>query len=525
MRLRYLALGLALLLATACSGSSDQESNDAAGTAATSPAAGAAADAPASARRGPSKGELKAADNLLFVSTDTDASGSVWVSAWGVAEALTKITPRMEVEPWIAARLDAVDPLTWRVTLRDDVTFHDGSQVDAAAVKASLERSMEKQPSTVDLIPAGTRFTAEGLTLTIATPAPVPLLPNSLAATNFMIKKVVSDTSIHYTGPFVLTEFTTRQGATLTAYESYRGGPPRIESVRVREVLDVATRVLALQSGDVDMAQALLPSDVAKLKGGGFEVHSFAFGRQNDIILNLAKPPLDDVAVRRAIALAIDRDALVKGVMDGIGTPAYGLAPDNLGVPGVLNTQTHDLAEARRILDAAGWRAGSDGIRVKDGRRLAFSLGSYAQRAELEPLSIAIKDQLKAAGIDASLVKYPDINSTVATNAFEATMWSYTAVPLGDLNRALAAMYTPSGNNKDRYSNPRVNDLYRQYIETADPAKRLEQVRQMQTLIGEDAPLVYVINPYQIVAVSKKVKHYTPHPLETYKLDADVSVE
>jgi peptide/nickel transport system substrate-binding protein len=426
-------------LAAACGSDADKETGSSGaalsgaaaqptGTAGT-PAQGTAA------RRGPSRGELRIADNFILASTDSDVSGTAMM-AYGVAEALMKVTPTMAIEPWLAARLEqGADPNTWVVTLRDDVTFHDGSTMDAAAVKASFERSIQKQPGTANLIPPGTQFAADGLTLTITTPAPVALMPNSLAAFNFAVKKVLPDGKLVYTGPFMPTEFAERTSLTLSAYEGYRGGPARIKTIKVREVFDVAARVLALQSGDVDMAKALLPSDVAKLKSSGFEVFSFPFGRQNEIILNVTRAPLDDVAVRRAVALAIDREALVKGVMDGVGTPAYGFAPDNLGIAGVLNTQRTDPAEARRVLEAAGWRAGSDGVRARDGKRLTFQLGSYTQRAELEPLSVAIRDQLKAVGIDVSLVKFPDINSTVAQNDFDATMWSYNTVQYGDLNR------------------------------------------------------------------------------------------
>jgi peptide/nickel transport system substrate-binding protein len=525
--LMFAALAASLLM-SACGGSSNGDAGQ--GAAATSQAPSGDAGAGSStgtqaAPRGASRGELRIADNFILATTDSDVSGTAMM-AYGVSEALMRITPKMTVEPWLAAKLEpGADPRTWVVTLRDDVTFHDGSPLDAEAVKTSIERSMQKQPGTASLIPPGTEFAAEGRTLTIRTPTPVALMPNSLAAFNFAIKKVLPDGKMVYTGPFMPTEFVERTSLTLTAYAGYRGGPARIKTIKVREVFDVAARVLALQSGDVDMAKALLPSDVARLKSGGFEVASFPFGRQNQIILNVTRPPLDDVAVRRAIALAIDRDALIKGVMDGIGTPAYGFAPDTIGIAGVLNTQKYDPAQARQVLDAAGWRPGPDGIRAKDGRRLAFNLGSYTQRAELEPLSVAIRDQLKAVGIDVSLEKFPDINSTVAQNNFDATMWSYNTVQYGGLDHPVRTMFTPSGTNKDRYNNPRVTDLFKEYIQTTDAARRAEQMRQMQTLIGEDVPVVYVLNPHQIVALSKKVKGYTPHPLEHYFFDADMSID
>jgi peptide/nickel transport system substrate-binding protein len=300
-----------------------------------------------------------------------------------------------------------------------------------------------------------------------------------------------------------------------------------MKNIQVRYIPDVSARVLALQSGDVDMAHALLPTDVEPLRGAGFQVYAFPFGRQDDIILNTTRAPLDDIAVRQAAAMAIDRQALIDGVLRGTGTPALGCAPSNLGLSGVLETQRYAPDAARTLLDQAGWQRGSDGIRSRNGQRLTFKLGAYASRAELAPLSVAIKDQLKAIGVEVTLETFADINTTVATNAFDATMYSYGVAPFGDLGGAIATLYTPSGTNKDRYSNPQVNALFAQYNHTSDPQQRLQLLGAdgMQGIIGRDVPVVYVVNPYQIVASTTRVVGYTPHSLENYKIDSTLGVQ
>ena len=466
-------------------------------------------------------GELRVGENLLLQSLDSNlaANGSA-TSGLGISETLFRVSPTMQFEGWIASRLDAIDTLTWRVTLREDVTFHDGSPVDAEAVRSSLETSMAAQPGTTSIIPAGTTFTASGYTLDIRTPVPVGSMASSLAAFNFAIRKTAADGSILYTGPFVPADFVERQSLTLVAYPGYRDGGAKTARILVRSIQDVNTRVLALQAGDIDIAHALLPSDMPKLRAGGFQVHAFPFGRQNALILNVNRAPLDDVNVRRAVALAIDRDALVAGVMDGAATPAYALAPDTLGLQGLVNTQYYAPDEASALLDAAGWLAGADGIRVKNGQRLQFTIGSYAQRAELGPLATAMRDQLLDVGIEVPLEVYSDINKTVAENSFDAIMYSFITVPYGDVNRALLSLYTPSGTNKDRYSNPQVNALFQEYNQTQDSAQRLQLVGQIQTLIGQDSPVVHVVNPYQVSATSARVQNFLTHPLETYKVDA-----
>jgi peptide/nickel transport system substrate-binding protein len=471
--------------------------------------------------------ELRMAENQFPTSLDSDVGFAGYsLMSYGVAEALMRVTPDMQIVPWLADSLNQVDPLTWQATIRGDAAFWDGTPLDAAAVVASLERSVAKQPGTAALLPAGTTFAADGQVLTINLPQPVGALPNNLAAYNFAIKKVEtgSEEPPVYTGPYIFADYVPQQSITLRANHAYWGGAPGVETIRVRLIPDVAARVLALQSGDVDVAHALLPSDAEPLRGAGLQVHSFPFGRQDDILLNVNRAPLNDVGVRQAVAAAIDRQALVDGVLRGTGTPALGFAPENLGLSGVLHTQHFAPEDARAVLERSGWVPGGDGVRAKNGQRLAFKLGSYASRAELAPLAVAIKDQLRGVGMDVTLETFADINTTVATNAFDATLYSYGVAPFGDLGAAVATLYVPGGTNKDRYSNPQLNSLFGQYNQIADPGERQRMLSAMQELIGQDTPVVYLVNPYQIVATSPRVLGYTPHPLENYKIDAALAL-
>jgi peptide/nickel transport system substrate-binding protein len=492
---------------------------------ATSLALGIAVLATAPVRAQPAN-ELRVAENQFPTSLDGDVGFAGYsLMSYGIAEALMRVTPAMHVVPWLAASLDQVDDLTWRATIHDGVTFWDGTPVDAEAVRVSLLRSLDKQPGAASLIPAGTSLTAEGQLLTIQLPTPVGGLPSNLAAYSLTIKKLDTDGNPVYTGPFAYADWVAQQSINLHAYAAYWGGAPALHSISVRYIPDVSARVLALQAGDVDMAHALLPSDIAPLQAGGFQIYSFPFGRQDDLLFNLNRAPLDDVQVRRAVALGVDRQSLMAGVMSEVGTPATGLAPDNLGFSGVTATQHYDPAQARTLLYTGGWVAGRDGIRSKNGQRLSFKLGAYASRAELAPLAVAIKDQLRAIGVDVSLETFSDINTTVASNAFDATLYSYGVAPFGDLGGAVGTLYAPSGTNKDRYTNPQVNDLFAEYNRTSDVTQRQTLLVSIQTLIGQDVPVVYLLNPNQIVAASPRVTGYTPHPLENYKIDAHLGVQ
>lgn len=477
------------------------------------------------AQRNESRGELRVAEPFLPAALDSDVgSAGNLLQALGVSESLMRFSPELTAEPWIAASLEQVDLTTWQLTLRDDVTFWDGSPVDAEAVRASLLRTMELQPGTADLLPPESALTADGLVLTIETPLPMGLMAFNLAAANLGIKKAVTDDEILYTGPFTVTSFTARESINLEAYPGYRGGPPRLEAISARQVSDVAARSLALQAGEVDIAQALLPSDVGRLEAGELTIYSAPWARQHMVVFNLLQPPLDDVAVRRAFSLAIDREALRDGVMDGVGEAAYGIAPEDIGLRKVIRTQAYDPAEAQRIMDEAGWLTGSEGIREKDGQKLAVKLGTYAGRAELEQFAVVMLDMLRAVGIQAEIEKYEDVEVTLTAAEHSATTYSIGSAAFGDVSRLLGTLYMPSSRQKT-YDNPEVTRLYGEYLIAGSDEEREGLFVEMQELIGEDVPVVYLFNPYQVVGASSEVTNFAPHPLDSYKYNAATALD
>lgn len=508
-------------VAAACGGDDEAESTPA------PEAGGSPSPAPTAARRGPSSGTMRFAEPFLAASLDADSGSSAAynLQAVGAAECLMRFTPSLQLEPWIAARFDRIDDLTWKITLRDDVTFWDGSPCDAAAVRDSLLRTIEKQPATADRLPRETEFSASGYELTVKTPKPLGLLPAFLADATFAIKKALPGDQFLYTGPYRVTQFTARESMTLEAFDGYRGGPPWIKTLQFRQVPDTNARSLAVQSGDVELAQALLPSDVDRLKAAGLQVFVAPWARQHMIVLNVKAAPFDDPAVRRAFALAIDREAMVKGIMEGAATPAYAFAPDAVGHQDLMPIQKFDAAEARRVLDAAGWKPGPDGIREKNGQRLAFKINTYAGRAELEQAAVVAVDMLKAVGMDAAIEKVPDIEKTIGDNAFQAAAYSIGPAGFGELSRAIGLLYVPSSRNKDRYSNPAVNAAYDEYIATSDEARRKAALKTIQEQLASDVPIVYLFNPKLVVATSKKVKNFSPHPLDSYRVTPDMRLE
>lgn len=482
-----------------------------------------AGSAASQARRGPSKGELRTATSGLPTTLDSDDGTSHFsLLSHGIGETLMRFRADTTAEPWIASKLERVDPLTWRVTLRDDVTFWDGSKCDAEAVRASFERTLSKVAGTDSLIPQGSVLTSGGMTLTIKTPTPSALMPKSLATVELQVKKVIGS-DILYTGPFRPTSHTAKELLVAEAYQGYRGGPANIKTLNVRYIPDTEARILALQAGDLDVAESLFPAHLDRLKSGGYTTISGPQARQHMMILNVRRPPFDEVAVRQAVSLAIDRNTLAT-VLGGPTTPSYSLGPEAMKIPGLFPTQKYDFAEAGRVLDAAGWKAGASGSREKAGKRLEFQITTYPGRAELEQFAVVIVDQMKKLGVGVTIDKVSDITSVINNSTFTASMYSLGQGAFTDISRMLVYLYTPSGTNKDRYNNPQVNDLLATYLANADNAQAIEALKGIQNILAQEVPVVHLVTPSMLHGVAKNVRDLAFAPLEYYRYGTEVSL-
>ena len=135
---------------------------------------------------------------------------------------------------------------------------------------------------------------------------------------------------------------------------------------------------------------------------------------------------------------------------------------------------------------------------------------------------MVIKDQLRAVGVDLEIEKFPDVETALAENTFQSTTYSIGSAAFGDLSQLMSILYVPSSRNKDRYENPEVTTLYQQYVAASEADERADLLQQVQELIGQDVPVIYLYNPHQIVATSKDVHGYTPHPLERDKYTPEI---
>src|SRR5438128_464408 len=237
-----------------------------------SPTVGAAA---AAAKPAQSTGELKLAIDGEFPATLDATKNAYQLVRLGIAETLTRLTPQMKLVPWLAKEVNNVDPTTWRVSLRPNAKFWDGTPVTAQDIQAAFQANWAAYPAAAGLLSKDTQIkVVDPTTLDFKTPDPIGNFANVISAQFFVIHK----NGTMMTGPYKPTNLAVGQQLDADAFAEHWDGPPPVAKLSVRLVTDANARILALRSGDVDFVYGVPPQAVKSL-GSDFTVTSVSSGR------------------------------------------------------------------------------------------------------------------------------------------------------------------------------------------------------------------------------------------------------
>ncbi len=444
---------------------------------------------------------------------------------YGVGETLFRYDEHMRPQPWLAERFENVDPLTWRIELKENVRFSNGRAVDAAAVKASLEALVKEHArARGDLRIAA--IDADGLTLTIRTEVPRPTLVNYLSDPYGAVVDVaagVKDGIVVGTGPYRAVKVVTNDSIELVRNDNYWDETrPGYDRVRVLTISDGDTLTMALQSGEIDAAYGLPYASHVLFKKGGFVSTSTATSRTFFLHMNYKSPIASDSAVRRAVAMAVDKERFASVLLQGNGVPATGPFPADFAFGGkAVSSRTFDLKAAAEVLESAGWRdANGDGVREKDGKPLVLRWLTYPSRQELPLLAEMVQADLKSIGVKV------DVNSTADHNALRRRpeTWDVYAsamvtAPTGDpayffTTHALQS----SSENNGGYVNPELEALAETLSNTFDPAKREALAVEMQNRILADDAFVFAAHLKMTMVALEGVEGLKAHPTDFYEI-------
>ena len=333
-------------------------------------------------------------------------------------------------ESWVVAP----DAKTYTLKLKRGVVFHDGTPLDAAAVKFTFDRIMEpaqaKGSARSFLGPYKSSRVIDEQTLRVDFTQPYapflrmlgtePLVPISPAA----VKKYGDDFGRNPvgTGPFIFKEWATREHVTMARNPHYRwappaiyhhNGPPYLSEIVWRFVLEPTTRVAVLQTGEAAIAEDLAYQDINRVKAiKNLDVLSAVpAGTPWTIFPNFQRFPTDHPEVRHAMLLAIDRDEIEHTLFHDQSHPSRSeLQPPTPGYAATFpDPKPADAAKAKALLDGAGWRPGPDGIRSKGGKRLEL-LWIYGTNNGYEEMAPLVQAQLREIGMDVKLTEQSRAN-------------------------------------------------------------------------------------------------------------------
>jgi peptide/nickel transport system substrate-binding protein len=477
-----------------------------------------AAPAPATAEP-PVPQEIVIAVPSLLSNLDAHATAGPYNGVkFAIFDTIVRTDEKGNVIPWLATSWKTVQPTVWELKLRTDVTFSNGEPLDAAAVKFSIERVINPatKSALAGRIPLVTGAdTVDASTVRITTKQPDAILPARLTAIFAVPPKEVTTVGPEQfglkpvgSGPFKVAEFVadTRIVFERNA-ESWR--KTKVEKLTFLNLPENSTRIAALRGGQAHLIYTPPADQTAALERDGFVIAATNFARLNvfDLDVVTEDTPLKDKRVRQALNYAVDKETILKNIAGGRGRVADGqlVGPAGFGYDPTLKPYPYDPAKAKQLLAEAGY---PNGFAI----RMENSSGDDASRQQ----NLAVQGYLRDVGVNAQLDLY-ELNVWLdhfyarnGTKRAPIFGWAPNYFPAMDADFTLQWFISTSP--KKTYSNPEFDRLYAASTVELDVQKRLGLIKQMSAIVREEAPVIFLHEPQEVWAVSKKIQGYVPQP-------------
>jgi peptide/nickel transport system substrate-binding protein len=445
-----------------------------------------------------------------------------------------------EVVPTLANGGISKDGKTLTYHLRHGVKWHDGIAFTSKDVKFTWQAIMNKsnnvasqhgydQVASIDLPDDYTVvfhmksvFPPAIDTLFGESDSPYNILPEHVLAKYPNINQVPFNNSPIGTGPYKFARWLRGDRIVLTANPDYFRGAPHIKTLTLLNIPEDNTTIAQLRTKEVQLALEITITSYNDLAGDAGIVRQQAQSPSyTALYFNNQRSPLNDVQVRRALVLGLDRSAIVRDNTFGTATLASAdLSPFSWGFDPSLKPIPFDLAQAKALLDAAGWQPGPDGIRVKNGNRLSLQL-VYGQGSQLvRQITTQVQQLYKPLGVDIQLksydyaVLYAAAQSGGILNGGKFDLAMYAWVSGGDPDNAsqfLCSSFPPNGNNIERYCSPEMDALQKQATSTFDRSARKAAYAKIERLVLRDAPGAFLYYQSQRYAHIPELQNFAPN--------------
>ena len=454
-------------------------------------------------------------------------------------DGLLAITQDGNAKPSLAARVPSLangdisrDGTTIRYQLRHNVFWHDGLPFTSEDVAFTWRAIMNPKNNLqtrlgydrVERVDTPDRCTAVFHMKRPFSPALDSLMGYAVVIPAHLLARFPDLNHVAFngapigTGPFKFVRWIRGDRIEYAANERYHLGTPRLRKVVVKIVPQDVTAALQVRTHEIDWYWRAQATSFRESQGiPGIDAVALEQNAHREMILNTTHPPLDDVRVRQAIALAIDRKLLVERVAFGTAQPACGDVPPFSWAYDPPVRCPYDPAEARRMLATLGFGP--------EGKPLHLELVFASGQEETQAVVIQIQAMLHAVGIETELHAYdPSMLFALASNGgilssgkFDLDVSAFINRPDPDDSRLLTcANRAPHGFNASRYCSPEMEAAQRESLESFDRAKRKRAISRIQHLVVRDAPEIYLWWPRELHIVNSDIKGIaTPSGLAT----------
>ena len=467
---------------------------------------------------------------------ETDVNPHNGYSGWaciryGVGETLFKYSDTMELEPWLAESYENVDELTWKINLKDGITFTSGRKLDGEAVKECIEHLVAVHKRAAGDLNIE-RVEAEADTVIITTARPVPALINYLSDPYGCIidmqAGITDEGNVSATGPYIAEEIVTDSGLTLVKNQSYWNGEPRLDKIIVKTISDGDTLTMALQSGELNAAYGLPYSSLSLFNNSNYTISSSETSRSFFAQMNYANVNLQDSNVRAAIAMAINKKDFTNVLLKGNGTLAEGPFPkDYTFGDSYVKAAEYNIDNARHLLAQSGWKdTDGDGYVDKNGEKLTLRWLTYPSRQELPLLAENVQASLKQIGIEVKINCTANHLDYVKKGEWDIYASAFVCAPTGDPEYFFTThCLKNSSKNRGGYYNEQLEQLEEQLSTTFDTEGREQLGIKMTQTILDDNAFIFASHLKMSIVSGKGVSGLTAHPSDYYEITAELDMQ
>ncbi len=448
---------------------------------------------------------------------------------YGIGETLFRFNEKMEPVPWLAESFEQVDDYTIKIKLRDDVVFSNGKKMTGEAVKACLEDLVVKH----DRAPKSLKLksiTAEGQTITLVSSEKVATIINSLAdpyACIIDMQAGEKDRIVIGTGPYMAQKVTDTE-IELSKNEKYWGKvKPKLDKIIVKSIADGDTLTMAMQSGELDAVQGLpyASLELFQKDNAKYKISQADTSRVYQAAFNYNTPQLQDLRVRRAISMALDKENFCKVLLKGNGAPAVGPFPKGMSFGGdAVKAAAYDLEGAKALLKEAGYAdTDGDGYVDKGGKNLELRYLTYPSRQELPILAEALQANLKKIGVKLDVNSTDSYKAVLKSGEYDIFAKALVTAPTGDPEYYFVGnLLKDAADNSGSYNSPKLEELAASLHNTYGTAARAALAVAMSQQVLDDCAVLYASHLRMSLVMKKGVEGFKAHPSDYYEISAEL---